>query len=307
MAMQPQMSEQAFNDAVDSRIDQRIDQRIASQIDQRIVGNEMVAFVQKQVVAVLQSGEFQQRLQAEMKPAMLEMQTTVERATTTAGQALHEAQQASADADRKIAEMSSLMSQLNDRLGTSSSELDRMRSAGNEAFRQHQELVSAARTANEAAASANEAQVKEVQAAMATALSTLDRVCGESQQKAEAHINEVGTLIVSRVQADIGHLKQEIGAGNTGAGGRARAHQLVSAKDCRVGKLSDDAKVSDFKHWAAQVELYLESMPGWKGSTKILRLIRRSAFSIDGHAQFAEVTANASDLGGGQVTNMYQD
>ena len=100
----------------------------------------MVAFVQKQVVAVLQSGEFQQRLQAEIKPAMSELQNTVGRASTTAGQALHEAQQASADADRKIAEMSSLMSQLNDRLGTSSSELDRMRSAGNEAFLQHQEL-----------------------------------------------------------------------------------------------------------------------------------------------------------------------
>ena len=134
MAMQF-ASEQAFNDAVDARMDQRIDQRIDQQLGQRIIGNEMVSFVQGQVVAVLKSDDFRVQLELAMMPSLTSLENAVAQAVL--------------QADTKIAEMADLMTTLSDRLGTSSAELDAMRDSGDLAFRQHRELAEAARLASD--------------------------------------------------------------------------------------------------------------------------------------------------------------
>ena len=52
-------------------------------------------------------------------------------------------------------------------------------------------------------------------------------------------------------------------------------HDVVSPKDCPVGKLSDEASVGDVHHWCGSIEKHLESDRTWKGAGALLRAVRR--------------------------------
>ena len=101
----------------------------------------------------------------------------------------------------------------------------------------------------------------------------------------------IGQQIVSEVDARLKAMGTEIlqiksspaaaASSNTAQPGQGSVHDVVSPKDCPVGKLSDDATVGDFRHWCESVENHLESHRTWKGPGALLRAIRRHPTVID--------------------------
>ena len=50
----------------------------------------------------------------------------------------------------------------------------------------------------------------------------------------------------------------------------------------------DEAKLSDFKHWVAQIEIYLDNTRGWHGASWVLCHVCRHQTEVD-NSEFGEL------------------
>ena len=46
--------------------------------------------------------------------------------------------------------------------------------------------------------------------------------------------------------------------------------------------------MSDFKHWVARIEIYLDNTRGWRGASGVLRHVRRHQSEVD-NSEFNEL------------------
>ena len=182
--------------------------------------------------------------------------------------------------------------------------------AGDAAFDKFTQLTTAAQAGSDACAQDAKDKLESITQAMTATIAQLK----DARQEAEDRCNSVGNQIVARMESthqkieqEFGYVKEQISSGGGKGFGSSRApHSLISTKDCPVGKLLDDAKVSDFKHWSTQVELFLDNSEGWRGASKILRHARRSIADIEGPSQFQALMLKASDLDG-QMSMVYSN
>ena len=96
----------------------------------------------------------------------------------------------------------------------------------------------------------NTARLADIQEAMAVALRSLD-------QAARGKIDHV----VSQVDGQLRLIRESIAGASQGRGGGGYGGSggfggtVVNPKDCKVRNLPDEVKLSDFKHWVAQIDL----------------------------------------------------
>ena len=164
----------------------------------------------------------------------------------------------------------------------------KMRESGDRVFKEFEKKSGAQRQSLESEVGRADAKIQEITTAMSVALQNLQDKVASAQTQAEQQVNQAGHKIVTHVNDQLDRIRKEIqAAGNIGGGGGGGNQggkgtgKLVPPKECPVGKLSDDPKVSEFKHWAKQVEGFLEGHSSWTGAAKVLRSTRRHPEIVD--------------------------
>ena len=296
MAMPP-MSEQAFNAAVDARVSAGLAESFGRNEFGVVVMDWYNAMLGEQTENVVKYRESERlRFVDRIRPELAKMEEANAAAI--------------AEAQAKIAQMSEAYKKLDERIGRSSEIIDQLRIAGDAAFDKFTQLTKAAQAGSDTYAQESKAKLEQITQAMTETMAQLK----VARQEAEDKCNSVGNQIVARMESTHQKIEQEFGyvreqissGGGKGFGGSRAPHSLISTKDCPVGKLLDDAKVSDFKHWSTQVELFLDNSEGWRGASKILRHARRSIADIEGPSQFHALMLQASDMDG-QMSMCYSN
>ena len=157
----------------------------------------------------------------------------------------------------KIVEVEAMRAQSDMQLGNSAETIEAMRVAGNKVYRAQSEFDETCRQASGAVLADNTARLAEIQEAMASAMASLNAA---AHSKIDCVINQVdGQLRL--IRESVAGANQGSGGEGYGGGGPGGGRR-VNPKDCKVGSLPDEAKLSDFKHWVAQVEVYRDNTRG---------------------------------------------